>query len=169
MMGFFDDLFGYDNPDLDRAIRRAGKLSKTGLSEEILEKMRRRLRLTSDRAQAGSRASTAARLRRRGVPVQLQEQILRDLSSSQLGELENSLLGVDVANENIKLDALKTYGDLAAQQPQGGFGLGQLLGVFGPGIISGGSSLISSLFGGKSRGRPVRGFSDPKFLPRVGP
>jgi len=168
-MGFFDTLFGYNNPDLDNAIGRANKLSKTGLSDDILEKMRRRLRLTNDRAQAGSRASSASRLRRQGAPLQVQEQILRDLSSSQLGELENSLLGVDVANENIKLDALKTYGDLSAQQPQGGFGLGQLLGIFGPDIISGAGSLIGSLFGNKSKGDPnISGFRNSRFLPRIG-
>lgn len=151
-MSFLDDLFGYSNPDLDSAINRSRSLSKTGLSDQILEKMRRRLRLMRDRSNAGARVSTASRLTREGVPLQVREQILSDLSSSQLGALETGLADIDIGNENIKLDALKTYGDLSAQRPQGGFGLGQILGMFGPDLISSGYNAIKGLFGSKPLG-----------------
>lgn len=121
-MGFFDSLFStesttksftdYSNPYVLDAINRSSTLSKTGLSDDILSKMRRRLRLAADRKQAGSRASTTSRLTREGVPLQAREQILADLSSSQLGELEQGLLGVDLGNEEMKFKALELLGSL---------------------------------------------------------
>lgn len=182
-MGFLDDIFGggtettkttidRSNPYILGAINRADTLSKTGLSDDILSKMRRRVRMLGDRQNSALRSSTASRLRRGGATRQEQEQILSDLSSKQLGEVENSLLGVDFANEEQKMQALQLLGQFSSglterrtskTQRPGGLGLGQLLGKIFPGIES-----LFSQGGTNNSGTPPIGFSNPKYLPPIG-
>jgi len=189
-MGFFDDLFGggetktttttdNSNPFILDAINRAGILSKTGLSEDILSKMRRKTRNVAGRQNSALRSSTASRLRRGGSTRQESEQILSDLSSGQLGELENSLLGIDFKNEDVKMQGLEMLGGLSrgltsrststTQQP-GGFGLGSLLGLGmdslgGTLLGAGASGLMSLLRGSKGGGSGNTGYKlKPNFL-----
>jgi len=183
-MGSFDDLFGggvtttktntsgssftdSSNPFILDAINTAGVLSKTGLSEDILSKMRRRVRGVAGRQNSALRGSTASRLRRQGGTRQENEQILRDLSSSQLGELENSLLGIDFKNEDVKMQGLEMLGGFSrgltsrsnssstskstTEQP-GGLGLGSLLGLGLDFMGTGGLGTLASIFSSGSKG-----------------
>ena len=130
-VGLFNTLFG-DDPQTSqtmKAIRALLKRGKYGFGDEVLGKLKTSRRNLAANEIAGYRASAASRLQKQGVPVQVQEQILADISGEGMQRLSGVLNEIDFANEQEKLRALQSAGSLAQGLPGApqGQGLGDSL------------------------------------------
>ena len=98
----------HDNPYIKKALERLDYASTHGYGPEVLSKMKRKISRMFGSQASSARASTQQRLMKRNVPVQVQEQVLRDLATSLGGERMGALSNIDLRNEQVKMQALNS-------------------------------------------------------------
>lgn len=129
---YLDD--DYDNPYVKKALKRADYVSKHGYRPEILAKMRQNVNQSYGSEASAQRQAALQRMMRQNAPMQLSEQVVRDLTTALGGERMKALSNIDIANENAKMDAMRVLmgGANSAQTDSGwmqlaGYSLGSLL------------------------------------------
>jgi len=146
-VGTFNTLFGEDerSSKMNKAIKALLKRGKEGFGDGTINKLKQSRKNLAGNEISATRASAASRLQRQGVPIQIQEQILRDMSGEGLGQLGGILNEIDFANEREKRLSFSQAGNLAMglQGAPQGQGIGQSLGM----AFSNGNP-FADLFGG---------------------
>jgi len=108
-IGLVGSLFG-QGPSMTDEQRQAYNLMlerSRGLSPELLEMIRRRLRMSIGNEASATSASTTQRLERQNVPIARQQEIMNKLRQQRLGSVESAMLGVEQLNEDVKSNALQ--------------------------------------------------------------
>ena len=125
------------HPETERALKMLRERYEKGIDPKVLELMRRRLRTTLGNEYAGMGASTAARLRRQNVPVSRQQEILDQLNVRRFGALGEGMAGIDIANEQMRLQALQQLAGMTSNLPitDTGQGFGALGGMGFAGLM----------------------------------
>lgn len=133
----------YSNKYIEKSLKRLNMVSKEGYGADVVSDMKADVNRTMGAEDSAGRSSTTQRLMRDNTPVQIREQILRDLSRSMAGQRQSALTGIDVKNEEAKLNALRSLmgGSVSATQDTGWSELqGGLLGSIFANMINKNSS-----------------------------
>lgn len=174
VIGGLGTLFGGEESDyygneLKDALKRAKQLSQTGIDPRTLSRLRTSQQNLASNEISGARQSAASRLQRQGVPVQVQEQILSDITQKGLGQRGSNLAELDMRNEQIKLDALNTYINGVSQAQRtannGGEGFASLFGSGLSGLLTGD---FTDVFGSSDKSGNQFGLSPKTFYQGLG-
>lgn len=119
--GLLGSLFGSDNnsysesfvdlrnPQIMEALQMAKGLANSGIDPVTMQRMRSRQQMLASNEIGGARSSAASRLQRQGVPAQIQEQILGDITQKGLFSRLGAEAEMDMFNEQQKLRGLMAY------------------------------------------------------------
>jgi len=120
-LGALGSLFGSDdsskttqfidmrNPELMEALEMAKRLAGTGIDATTLRRLRTSQQNILGNELSGQRSAAASRLQRQGVPTQVQEQILSDITQKGLLSRMSANAEMDMFNEQQKLRGLLAY------------------------------------------------------------
>ena len=109
-----NSLFGGDEQYLlKKSIKRLLKKGQEGIDKNVFQNLQTQTSNRFGNQTAANRSAAISRLQRQGVPVQVQEQILGDINTSGAGARAGALGNLSFANEQFKMDALRSAGGLA--------------------------------------------------------
>jgi len=124
--GLIGSLFGKD-PQI-RGLGMLKRRARQGIDPKILAMMRMRARNVAGREGSALSSQAENRLLRSDAPIAKTEEVLGSLAQKRIGAGSEAVAGIDIANEQVKTQALQ---QLAGLPPEPGTGdaFGQLLGL----------------------------------------
>jgi hypothetical protein len=125
----------YTNPYTKEALKRLNAMSKSGYGEDILSKMKQNINQQSGAEAEALRTNLSQQLGRSNTPFAPKTAALEGLMSDLAGKRAQAISGVDIANEQTKIDATRSLLGAPVQKETGlselsGSALSQALNLF---------------------------------------
>ena len=97
----------WENPYVQRALKRMDLVSQRGYDPEILKRLTQSTSLRYGQEASGLRTTASQNFQRQNVPIQVQQQLMADLSAKLAGQRMGAMSNIDIQNEQVKMQALQ--------------------------------------------------------------
>lgn len=125
----------YANPYTKQALKRLNEASKSGYGEDMLAQMKRNINQQTGSEAEALRTNLSQQLGRSNTPFAPKTAALESLMSDLAGKRAQAISGVDIANEQAKIDATRSLLGAPVQKETGlselsGSALSQAMNLF---------------------------------------